>query len=227
MYVRYRYSSSMPHYRFQITIPYFSNLPTDVIVNDWSLFWAIGTPAESDFDNARDRLAQFYTDVYGNGVTLDAMAPWVGPASTSLKVYNRADPPPRAPVYEAMASFTADQPSTSVTTPESAVCLSFQADPVSGVPQARRRGRIFLGGWADVMYRGDVNEFPTIDINVRNAIAGAAETLGTGLIADNWIWEVWSTVNGTGAPVTNGWIDDAIDTQRRRGQAPNVRTIWP
>lgn len=218
----------MPHYRFQYTIPYISNLPTDVIVNDWSLYWVIGTPTTGDFDNARDALVTFYENVYNDGITTDVQAPWVASGSATLKVYNRADPPPRAPVYMSAAGYNGDAAATSLIAPETAVCLSFQADQASGVPQARRRGRVFLGGWAESMvYRGDVDEFPTVDPDVRNAICGSAVTLGTTLVADNWIWEVWSTVNGSGAPVTNGWVDDAMDTQRRRGQAPTVRTLWP
>jgi hypothetical protein len=218
----------MPHYQFQYTIPYVSNMPTDVIVNDWSMFWVAGTPADADFDNARDRLITFYEAVFNSGVILDIQAPWVASGSATLKAYNRADSPPRAPVYMSAAGYTSDAATTSLIAPETAVCMSFQADQVSGVPQARRRGRVFLGGWAETMvYRGDVDEFPTVDINLRNAIAGAAEALLTGLLSDNWIWEVWSTVNASGAPVSNGWIDDAMDTQRRRGQAPTVRTVWP
>jgi hypothetical protein len=218
----------MPHYRFQYTIPYTSNMPTDVIVNDWSLFWAIGTPSTGDFDNARDALVAFYEAVFNNGVVADIQAPWIASGSASLKVYNRADPEPRAPVYMSAAGYTGDAASSTLLPPEVAVCASFEAEPLSGVPQARRRGRIFLGGWADSLVNpGDIDEFPTIDVNMRNAIAGACETLGTSLVSDNWVWEVWSTVNGSGAPVADGWIDDALDTQRRRGQAPTVRTVWP
>lgn len=218
----------MPNYRFQYTIPYVSNMPTDVIVNDWSMFWPIGTPADADFENARDRLITFYEDVFNNGVITDIQAPWVASGSAELKVYNRADPPPRAPVYMSAAGYTSDAATTSVIAPEVAVCMSFQADQASGVPQARRRGRVFLGGWAEALvYRGDVDEFPTVAPTVRTAIVGAAETLLTSLLSDGWIWSVWSTVNGSGAAVTNGWVDDALDTQRRRGQAPTVRLVWP
>lgn len=217
----------MANYQFQYTIPYFTNLPTDVITNDWSMFWPIGTPAESDFENARDRLMAFYSAVYQIGGGSNTGAPWVVFADASLKVYNRGDAPPRAPVYEAAAPITADQAASSYLPPEAAICLSFQAAQVSGVPQSRRRGRVFLGGFGIAMTPGDDNEFPVVDPIIRLGICSAAEDLLAGLTTDGWVWSVWSRVNASGSAVTNGWVDDAIDTQRRRGVAPTVRTLFP
>jgi hypothetical protein len=44
--------------------------------------------------------------------------------------------------------------------------------------------------------------------------------------ATAWKWAVYSTVNATGVEVTNGWVENAWDTQRRRGRIATVRTVF-
>lgn len=216
----------MAIHRFQFSIPYFTGIPSDVIVNDWHLSWPLGSPSDTDFENLRDALVTFY-DLCYSPAGVDNMAPWMNPAGAILKVYNIQDPIPRAPVYLSAAPLTDNRVSTGTCALETAICLSFQGDPLSGVPQARRRGRVFLGGWAQPTYRGDNNEFPTVDPNLVNAIVGAAEGFATDSAAAGWAWIVYSRVNGTGAPVTNGWVDNALDTQRRREVGATIRTTFP
>jgi hypothetical protein len=40
------------------------------------------------------------------------------------------------------------------------------------------------------------------------------------------IWSTFSTVDRVGTPVAGGWIDDAYDTQRRRGTKALQRNIY-
>jgi hypothetical protein len=217
----------MTNYRFQVTLPYFTNMPSDVITNDWCFSWLIGTPSESNFDAQRDNLTAFYEAIYQIGAGDNAGAPWVSWDDARLKVYNIGDTPPRAPVYESDMPIDI-APNTDSTTPlECAVCLSFQGDAISGVPQARRRGRIFLGGWANIVDPGDDTSFPQITSIVPAGIASEANTLATASTADAWIWSVYSRVNGTATAVTNGWVDNELDTQRRRQVAATSRTVFP
>jgi hypothetical protein len=37
---------------------------------------------------------------------------------------------------------------------------------------------------------------------------------------------VWSPSNGDAVPVTDGWVDNAWDTQRRRGIDRTARSTW-
>jgi hypothetical protein len=39
-------------------------------------------------------------------------------------------------------------------------------------------------------------------------------------------WSVWSEANQTASPVRDGWVDDAWDTQRRRGLDSSARTTF-
>lgn len=217
----------MPTYRAQFTIPYFTNLPEDVIVNDWHAFWPVGTPSTSDFEDLRDDIVAFYDDAYNFGANTQG-APWVGFASTSVKMYRVDDPTPRAPHFSSQASITIDgSPSTTVLPCEVAICCSFQGTPVSGEPQARKRGRIFLGGLAGHITAGDTDEFPHVGVNNRDHLCDAMETLRGALIGHGWVWVVYSRVANESTPVEAGWVDDAPDTQRRRGQKAVLRSIWP
>jgi len=44
--------------------------------------------------------------------------------------------------------------------------------------------------------------------------------------AGGWDWVVYSPTNGNTVNVDNGWVDNAFDTQRRRGLAVTARTNW-
>lgn len=112
---------------------------------------------------------------------------------------------------------------------EVAVVLAMHAD-LDGVlevvgstrPAARRRGRIFLpiGATAAAVY---VNNTAFVHADCRDAIAAAADTL-LGEVSE---WSVWSRKDEALYPIVGGWIDNAFDTQRRRGVDANTRTLWP
>jgi len=47
--------------------------------------------------------------------------------------------------------------------------------------------------------------------------------------ATDWAWVVLNGLDATSTttlPVDNGWVDNAFDTQRRRGLRPTVRTTF-
>lgn len=214
-------------YLAAVSFPYFTLLPEDVVVNTWHFNFPVGDPAEGDFANIRERLETFYSTVYSS-VGFIRFAPWIVPASNTIKMYNLEDATPRPPIYEASMALTSVTPvTTSTIPPEAAICLSYQADGLAGVPQARRRGRVFLGGLGSAIQAGSGVTFPGIANANRTAIGDAADALMNGAIADGWIWVVWSRTTSSAAAVTNGWVDDEIDTQRRRGRAPTTRYVWP
>lgn len=213
-------------YRVNVSFPYFTGLPEDVVVNTWHFQWLIGSPAEGDFSDLRTRLGTFYNAIYSNTAGV-GNAPWLRPLINTMSVYNLDDPEPRPPVHESTISLTLGTPLTSSTvTPETALCLSYQADTLAGVPQARRRGRIFLGGLQNPITAGTASSFPGVASTHRTIVANAAAAFLASSTGDDWIWVVHSRTVAGDAPVTNGWIDDEPDTQRRRGRAPTVRTLW-
>jgi hypothetical protein len=60
------------------------------------------------------------------------------------------------------------------------------------------------------------------------AIANAAQTLSASIEAISALchWVVWSEADQDAGSVFDGWIDNAFDTQRRRGVQASSRTTW-
>lgn len=139
-----------------------------------------------------------------------------------LKYYDMADPMPRAPIHTDTRAFV---PATSGTTLPAEVCqvISFEAEPVSGVPQSRRRGRIYLPAFSTTKLDVD----GSFSSATTNAVAAAANSLLIASLASStWKWVVASKVSGARAPVTRGWVDEAPDIQRRRGRLYPYRAVF-
>jgi hypothetical protein len=208
--------------RSQFIIPYFTNLPEDVITN--TMHWEtddLETP-EANAAVIATRLNQFYTSVFtgraANHVTWNLCR---------LKVWDLADPEPRVPVYDAVSNVSVTA-STSQMPTEVAVVLSFHAAPISGVNNARLRNRIYLGGFnTTIITAGSTSSFPTIAAGTLTAVANAADTMvglnDTGL---QWVTASQATGLTITSQIQGGWVDNEPDTQRRRGVRATTRTIW-
>lgn len=138
-----------------------------------------------------------------------------------IEFYKLSDPTPRVPVYTHGWNFSGAT-GTSSMPQEVAICLSFQAAKVSGLPQARRRGRIYFGPLAGV---AETSGRPTSTL-INNVAAFGQALLSESNISD-WTWVVYSGVNNSAADVQSGWVDNSFDTQRRRGVEWTARTTFP
>lgn len=161
-------------------------------------------------------LEQFYDSVGGY---LSTLLTGTGEA----KYYDLDDPTPRAPIL--VEPFDFGTTGTGALPTEVALCISFQAVKVSGVSQASRRNRFYLGplsttAAATSTSRPDATATATMD----SAITAFYNTADG---APAWSWVVYSPKLGSSADVDNGWIDNAFDTQRRRGLAPTTRVTFP
>lgn len=208
--------------RMMINIPADSGLSEDICVNN--LHWETDDVLPATLNVIEGWVSTFY----------NAWAAYRSPQwtweQTTVKWYKMGDPPPRAPVREVSLALNAST-GTQALPPELALCCSFQGNRVSGIPQARQRGRIYLGPLAgvaaDTTLARPANAFTT-------AVQSAADALITVMTGDtNKHWIVFTKyagpVPGGGdwhARVTNGWIDDAWDIQRRRGNRPTSRKLF-
>lgn len=212
---------------FQVTIPYYTGLPEDVVTNTWhAQFNSPTSPLTSDFANMADNLRVFYEQTY---TTPGSMAKYARPALTSLKVYDMDDPKPRAPRYSVpMPISVTSDPTNSNLPSEVAVCLSYRATYQSGVPQASQRGRVFLGAIGSAFLDpGLASTFPKITVANQQNVGNRGNQFLQACLTDGWTWVVSSRKRDEMFVVTGGWVDDAFDTQRRRGQKPAVRDLWP
>jgi len=167
--------------------------------------------------------------------TADAVLGSVLTGDGIVKFYDLLDPQPRAPI--GTEAFTFSPQSGDCFPNEVAVVLSVQGEGVSGVPIARRRGRVYLGPIAastGVTAGGDT----FLSSAGRDAVALAGEQLAAEIDPLHWAWVVFSpTIAGTqpwseaelesaSTLITNGWVNNAYDTQRSRGLNDTARTVW-
>lgn len=114
---------------------------------------------------------------------------------------------------------------------EVAGTVSYHAD-YTGVPEhagksrprARYRGRAFVGPLNNNAFTTDGTP-PRCHLsgNYTNDVASAFHTLVTGLTGG---LQVYSRVDHVFRPVVAAWVDDAADTQRRRGIPAVNRVSW-
>jgi len=199
--------------RALVTIPMVTGNPDDVATN--TLHFDIldgGDPPGS----LTDAVEALYVGVAGLWSNLVATTGWL------VEWYRLSDPTPRRPI--AIRQFSITTVGTSTLPTECACVLSFQAEPVSGLPQSRRRNRIYIGPLSEAMTDTDGR----ITQNARNQIAGlGGDLLDASDASAEWTWATYSPTDGTGADVASGWVDNAFDTQRRRGLERTTRTVFP
>lgn len=212
----------MAVYRFQVTIPTDSAIPADYVTNTFHFSTVGAIPIITDFDNVRDMLADFYAKApSGGGLALTNYYANNLANTVQVKAYALEDSIPRAPVYE--STFTAAWGGTNNQPSEVALVMSFQAARASGVPQARRRNRVYLGPWGT--NGADSSGRPAAALVTQIARAGS-DLAAAASSSVNWNWVVWSPSSSQDYQVDNGWVDNAWDTQRRRGVKATSRTTF-
>lgn len=201
----------MPALRAKVTLKKSTNLPEDACTNTWHF-----TGEESDAPAITTKLQDFYRG-WQTWITSNIAGTF------PVSWYDLDDTPPRVPFLQTTLALSSSVPSAMPE--EVALCMSFQALPLSGFHQSSRRNRVYLGPFAQAaMDTGLAGNRPKAQLRTDIATAGAA--LKTASDAASWSWVVRSEKSGVVALVHDGWVDDAFDTQRRRGVAPITRTVF-
>ena len=188
-------------------------MPEDMVVNTWH-FTAVDT-AEGTVNAIQTALVAFYEAMDGYKSALQS---W---ETSRIRWYNLEDDEPRVPFEDELSGITAG--AGTPTARELAICLSFRGEYVSGASAARRRGRIYFGPLVATAI-GSTGLVLTAAVTTMATAGGALLTASNA--ASDWAWIVWSPTSGAGYPVTEGWVDNAPDIQRRRGTLATVRTTF-
>lgn len=214
----------MPIMRAQVVLPYQTGLPEDVITN--TLHFDVPAPLDPDVQVPilTSHLSEFYLSVYGS-VGGGGHAQYVNWSQAHVNWYNLSDPVPRVPTIEPLP-FPGISVSPTTTPVEVCVVIAFQGERVAGLPQARRRGRLYLGGFVNVCQSTPATAPPRVLATLVTAIANAGTELLSDCSGDGTPWVVWSPTNGDAVPISDGWVDNEPDTQRRRGIGASQRTLW-
>jgi hypothetical protein len=150
------------------------------------------------------------------------MAGWVN-RTGEIRCYNRADPKPRVPIISSITLPAPHSVANNVIPMDTALCLSYHAAPPV---TRRRRGRIYFTGiqgeWVTTASTGQLVQFNLGALQPADRI----KTNALALMGSNVGWGIWSSVNGTMAPIVGGYIDGEPDTQRRRGNPTPAKLAW-
>nr|CRY96677.1 hypothetical protein [uncultured prokaryote] len=206
-------------------MPMFTNLPTDVIVNQLH-FEAAPEDIEEVGDEIWTNLKTFYTAIYGSANT--ARANYIDWTLMVVKVFKLSDPTPRIPWISPSFGFTAGTAVTTIPT-EVACVLSFHAAPQSGVRYQRLYNRIYLGAIVpSMMTASAVDDFPRFSTAFCTQVGNAARTLLEAGELGGALWRQVSNASGTqiAREVVGGWVDNGPDTQRRRSVLASMRNNW-
>lgn len=203
----------MALYRIQVTLRTTSGILNDFPTNTWH----IDADDLTALDGALDVLESSYDDYLRPRYPVT-----INQNGHEMVCYRISDPEPRAPVLTRAWNFSSGITGNPLPS-EVAMCLSYQGEKASGVPQSRRRGRIYIGPL----------NVGTLHTDGRPAAAAITSLVDAGenllqasKAAPNWKWAVYSRVNGSGVSAENGWVDNAFDTQRRRGVEASARTTF-
>lgn len=220
----------MGHALAQVTLPNVSGVSEDVAVNTFHFSTPGAGVSVADVAIIAGKLEGFYNLVHppGSSPLGDELSPHINRAGCRIKVYDMGQPKPRIPVYDGGFVLTPTGASSGFPN-EVALVTSFRADYAPGVPRGRLRGRVYLGPLAmgnQVSSSGDVRPGQA----TINKVHGASKWLADNN-ADAIFWSVYSPrLAGLGQislrAVVAGWVDNAYDTQRRRGKDASTRVNW-
>lgn len=173
-------------------------------------------------DDVTPIIEDLYEAIYvGSGVSNSAYS-WT---NARVKWYDLATPQPRVP-YEVSMPINVSPTATVIPSEVSAVA-SFQANREAGVPQSRRRGRIYLGGLNAAWFVPSTSSTPArLEPAMLTRCATAFEAFRDQVGATSARWAVWSPTDQAASLITNGWMENDPDTQRRRGGKASLRTSW-
>ena len=204
----------MPIYLAQTILRTTDNNPENYATN--TLYFETDNPTTSIPDIQVD-IEAFYNSILGFYPST------ISTTGHMTKWYLVGGPPPNYPIAELSWDF-ANPTSGNPLPSEVALCLSFQGERVAGEPQARKRGRIYIGPLDEQVLANDGRPGAAFT----SALAGAGGIL---LVRSEeqtaWKWVVWSGTAQTATIIADGWVDNSFDTQRRRGVQWTQRELFP
>ena len=191
----------MAVYRFQVRLQGSSGLPEDIYEN--VLFYDVNSP-----DTVQGRCEDLRDHYIGANNVL------AGVSAVEVRAYPLAGGQPVA-----SAGPTTRTPISLSLPTEVALCLSYATtDDPDKATSGRYRGRIYLG---PLNTTGGLRPSSGI-IGYALAFGQALAAIGT---AGNTTWVMYSRADNATRKIESIWVDNAWDTQRRRGAAPTARTV--
>lgn len=136
-----------------------------------------------------------------------------------IRFYDLADAKPRPVKYSTF--FNLSPVGASALPSEVAACLSYSATPTAGISRARARGRLYIGPLATSALNSGILDG---DVRPADGLRGALMWAGSRLAASTAAtWSLYSRTDDAMRAISEVAVDNALDTQRRRGADPTIR----
>lgn len=193
---------------FVLAVARFSRSGGDVVQNTFVFRRDIATG--TGFTEIRNRLDELYMGVPGTG--LQPVKQFLSNLVTGLTYYMRQTDLARgeAGTEVPSATFTVPNGTNTRMPPELAVCGSYRA----GSPYTkRRRGRIYLGPLSGLAHDTTTGR---ITADCRNSLRESMRKLASESAANPMRWVIASRVGNSASLITEGYVDEHFDVQRRR-----------
>ena len=206
--------------RAHVILPGVSDLPEDRFVTTWAATYTDPTTYAAAADDFAAALVVFFTALSGTQVTAlwDYMGPHISTATDACEVrtYDLEDPPEgREPT---IVPFTWSDTDQDPLPAEVAVVNSFH-----GTPRSRRNtGRVYIGPLNQIAGEESGGDLRPADVLRSDLVQASLGLVG----ASGFTWGVLSPTLAAITPVAGGFIDNAFDTQRRRGLDATTRNVW-
>lgn len=184
------------------------------------------------FSALASQVAAFYNNVpSGSAARIwDYIARYMDRNLVTVSIYElpATSGPTGSPVYSGTYTGDATDAGSFNLPAECAAVLSYNADLSGSLeevgdtrPKARRRGRLYLGPLngntlAEVA-SGDTDPQRMNTTFLTVCVDAADQFLGSGAVAVGWTWQVFSQTDWLGRNVVAARMDNAYDSQRRRG----------
>nr|CRY97669.1 hypothetical protein [uncultured prokaryote] len=206
------------HFRVLAVFERTSGLPEDQVVNSWA--FRNDQPFSSMADvaaNIRPVLDAFY---FGDAAVGGSIADYITPDITALnyRIYNLGDAPVRTPFIDPSQDYVEAGGGTPLPE-EAAVVMSLKSEDVG----PRERGRLYLGP-----LRSTAIFSPSGRTRVSSTFQGVIADRAEDVIntTENVTWVFISQADAAAKVVASGYVDNALDTQRSRGIAPDARVTF-
>ena len=211
-----------------------SGIERDAVQNVWYYQGPSTNPAPADFGNWANNFTAFLGAI-GNGLGR-VMSTSVDDISVAYWLLPNTPGAIGAPKMELLTSNAIV--GTGVTLPtEVAICMTLEAD-ITGIPEqgpggvrpaARRRNRKYIGpldeSW--VSFTGVTEEPVPTQTRLDTLLSAYKTHMIDAMVTDGWVGVCFSQANWDAHPILRVWVDNAFDSQRRRGNDPTLKTALP
>lgn len=218
-----------------VTFEPLSGLPRDRVVNTYTF----DMPGDFVDGTAAADILDLLNDFYGavNGTAPVVLGTLLGTqlsrtVAPILRIYDITNDltgtPAGSPLFTNAMNVLPAASSGNCMPGEVACALTFHADYGADVefgpgtrPRSRDRGRVYIGPLVNTVISMGGGEACRPSAVLKNTLLQSGKMLKDAAGPD---LVVWSRAAGLVKPVTMVSVDDAFDTQRRRGESPTVRT---